>query len=218
KGAAAVRKLDDTTRLIAGTAEGLYESGTGAWTDRTNAGGAYSLSDGHRWRFAQFGDVTLAAAKSEILQFSSSGAFADAASDAPKGAIVETVNNFVFLFDVNDQGEIYDSADRPHGWWCAGIGGYTVWTPSIANQSYTGDLTSTPGKIRAGRRFGRSIVAYKERSMYLGTYAGQQGWDFDLLPGEAGALSQEVVIDVGTSENPKHIFMGADDFYVFDGS
>lgn len=62
-------------------------------------------------------------------------------------------------------------------------------------------------------------VAYKDRSMYLGRYVGPPNiWEFDLIPGEAGALSQESVVDIGTAENPKHIFMGFDDFYSYDGS
>lgn len=217
RGASVGRKLDNTTRFFAGTATKLYEAGTSSWTDRTRAsGGDYNLGSDNRWRFAQLSDTALAVAKSEILQSSSSGAFANAAADAPKAAVVEVANGFVFLFDVNDQGAVYDSADRPNGWWAARA--VATWTPSVANEAYTGDLTSTPGKIRAGRRFGNSIIAYKDRSMYLGSYVGQSGWSFDLIPGEAGAVSQEVVVDVGTPESPMHIFMGFDNFYRYDGS
>lgn len=217
RGAGVGRKIDNSTRLFAGTATKLYEGGSTSWTDRTRAsGGDYNLGADNRWRFAQRGDTSFAAAKSDILQSSSSGAFANNAANAPKAAVVEIVNGFIFLFDVNDQGAIYDSADRPNGWWAARTSG--TWTPSVANEAYTGELTSTPGKIRAGRRFGHSVVAYKDQSMYLGVYAGQGGWDFTLIPGEAGALSQEVVVDVGTTENPSHVFMGFSDFYLYDGS
>jgi hypothetical protein len=217
RNALVVRKLDNTTRFIAGTATKLYEAGATSWTEVTRAsGGDYGLATDGEWTFAQYADQTLAAAKSDILQVSSSGAFANAAANAPKASIVETVNNFIFLFDVNDQAAIFDGADRPHGWWAARSS--ATWTPSIANEAYTGDLRSTPGKIRAGRRFGQAIIVYKDRSMYQGIYIGQSGWEFTLIPGEAGAMSQNVVVDVGTSENPKHIFMGFEDFYQFDGS
>ena len=116
RGAALLRKLDDSTRLFAGSSAKLYEAGSTSWTDRTRAaGGDYALGTGNSWRFAQRGDVSFAAAKSDILQSSSSGAFANNAADAPKAAIVEIANGFIFLFDVNDQGAIFDSADRPHG-------------------------------------------------------------------------------------------------------
>jgi hypothetical protein len=216
-GASVGRKLDNTTRLFAGSATKLYEAGSSSWTDRTRAaGGDYALATNNRWRFAQFGDIALAVAKSDILQSSSAGAFANNAANAPKAAVVEVANGFIFLFDVNDQGAIYDSAERTHGWWAAKTSG--TWTPSVANQAYTGELTSTPGPIRAGRRFGKGIVAYKDQSMYLGYYRGQQGWDFDLVPGLSGAPSQEAVVDVGTADNPVHIFMGYEDFYSFDGA
>lgn len=218
-GAAAVRKTDDSTRLFAGTASDLYEAGSSTWTPRS--GTISGLGTSNRWRFAQFGDTSLAAAKTEVLQFLTSGsAFANCTSTAPKGSIVETVNNFVFLFDVNDQGNIYDNADRPDGWWCApkGSDGTGNWVPSVTTEAATGVLRSTPGKITAARRFGHQIVAYKLRSMYLGTYFGQPTiWDWQLIPGEAGALSQECVVNVGTPEDPKHIFMGFDNFYTFSG-
>lgn len=217
KGASVLRKLDNSTRFIAGTATKLYEAATTTWTDRTRAsGGDYTLGSETRWRFAVLGDTVVAAAKTDILQTSASGAFANAAANAPKAGAVEVVNGFTILVDVNDQGSIFDSADRPHGWWAART--LTTWTPSIANEAFTGSLTSTPGKNRAIKRFGQAAVIYKDRSMYTLTYVGQSGWEANLIPGEAGAVSQEVVVDVGTPDNPIHLFMGSEDFYRYDGS
>lgn len=220
RGAAALRKLDNSTRMLAASATKLYEAGASSWTDRTRAsGGDYGLASDGRFRFAQFGDVSLAAAKSDILQSSSSGAFANVGATAPKLGIVVTVGQFVIGFDIDDQGTLDDGEDYPDGWWAAAKGSHSDWTPSIANECAKGRLTSTPGRIRAGRRFGAMVVAYKDQAMYLGQYVGPPNiWVFDLIPGETGALSQEVVVDVGTPENPKHIFMGFEDFYSYDGS
>lgn len=216
RGANTLRKIDDTTRLFAGTTTNLYESGSTSWTERTRASGDYNLGSSDRWRFAQRGDSSYAVAKSEILQVSTSTTFDNVAADAPKAAIVEVVNGFVMLFNVNDQGTIFDSADRANGWWAARTD--STWTPSVANEAFTGDLTSTPGKITGGKRFGQAVIAYKDRSMYVGIYVGQSGWEFTLIPGEAGALTHEAVVDVGTDDNPIHLFMGYDDFYRYDGS
>jgi hypothetical protein len=221
-GAASVRKTDDTTRLFAGSSAKLYEGSSSSWTDRTGST-INGLGTANRWRFAQFSDSTLAVAKTEILQRSTTGNFTNATSTAPKASIVETANNFVFLFDVNDQGNLFDNADRPDAWWCGtkGDDGSGNWTPSVTTEAATGRLQSTSGKITAGRKFGYQIVAYKLRSMYVGTYVGAGAggtiWDWQLVPGEAGALSQEVVVNVGTPEDPRHIFMGADNFYSFSG-
>ena len=221
KGAVSLRKLDDSIRTFGGTATALYELGASSWSDVTRAsGGAYALSADSRWRFAQFGDVSLAVAKSDIIQYSNgSGAFANVGGTAPKAAIVETVGQFVFLFNVNDQGSLGSFGDSPDRWWNGAVGSYTDWTPAIATQCSSGRLTATPGPIKAGKRFGKAVVAYKERSMYLGTYGGPPvPWDFSQIQGEAGALCQEAVVDIGTPEVPMHIFMGADDFWLYDGS
>lgn len=217
QGGAVVRKLDDSSRLFAGTAEKLNELSSTTWTDRSKSGG-YSLGTDIRWSFTQFGNVSLAAAKSEIIQGSTTGAFDDVDSSAPKASIVETVGQFVFAFDCNDQGGLVDSADSPNRWWCAAKGGYADWTPSVTNECATGLLTSAPGGIKAGKRFGENIIAYKERAMFIGVYGSIAIWDFREIPGQVGAVGQYAVADVGDPQNPKHIFMGADDFYQFDGS
>lgn len=213
QGGAVCIKLDNSIRLLAGTGTKLYElAGTG-WDDVTRASD-YNLGTDIRWTFTQFGDVTIAAAKSDTLQYSSSGDFDDI-SGAPAATIVETVGQFVFAMDT-DEGTYGDSPNR---WWCCAKGDYSDWTPSIPNECATGILTSAPGPIRAAKRFGDAIVAYKERSMFIGVYVGAPAiWDFRELPGKVGALGQYAVVDIGSAENPMHIFMGPEDFYQFDGS
>jgi hypothetical protein len=96
---------------------------------------------------------------------------------------------------------------------------YTSWSASIATQAGSDTLTTTEGPLTAGRRFGSTIVLYKRNSMYIGVNVGPPNvWEFTPIPGDAGALSQEVVVNIGTPENPKHIFMGNDDFWIYDGS
>jgi len=215
-GAASLKKLDESVRTFAGAATKLYEAGSGTWTDRTRvSGGNYASAADVRWRFAQYGNVSLAVNKSDILQFSSSGAFANVGASVPKASVVETVGLFVFVFDTNEA----TYADSPDRWWCSALGDYTDWAPSIATQSATGRLLSAPGKVRGAKKFGENIIAYKERSMFMGVYVGPPAiWDFRQVPGDVGALSHEAIVNIGTPENPKHIFMGPDDFYVFDGS
>jgi hypothetical protein len=208
QGSAVLTKLDGTTRFLAATATNIYEAGASTWTDVSRAA-TYTASASQRYRFAQLGDVSLAANGADTIQASASGAFS-CISGAPIAGIVETVGSFVFGFN---------TATSAQGWQCAGIGGYTSWTPSIATQATSGTLTATPGAITGARRFGSSIVAFKKDSMYLGAYVGPPNiWNFDQIQGSAGAMSQESIVSIGTPENPKLIFMGADDFYLYDGA
>lgn len=215
QGAQSLRKLDESVRVFAGTGTALYEIAGGAWTDRTRAsGGAYALGADLRWRFAQFGNVSLAAAKSDTLQASTTGAFANV-TGAPKAGGVEVVGQFVFLWDTNEG----TFGDSPNRWWCSAKGDYTDWTPAISTECATALISSTAGKIRAIKRFGPHVVIYKLRSIHLGIYSGQPSiWNFDReVSSQVGAVSAEAIVDVGTPEEPRHIFMGFDDFYEFNG-
>jgi hypothetical protein len=210
RGFAVVRKNDSTNRAFAGASDKLYESAAGAWDDKSKVGG-YTLGPDNRWRFAQFGNTTLAAAKTETIQAITSGDFANLSASAPKAAIVETVGNQVFAFDTNDA----TFGDDPERWWCSALGDATDWTPAVATQCVSGQLLGASGPITAGRRLGDVIVAYKERAMFVGQYVGAPAvWDFRMVPGNIGAPSHECVVTTGTA----HYFVGPDDFYMFDGS
>lgn len=99
QGAAVTLKLDGTTRFFAGSNSVISElTSTTAWTER---GSGYGLSEDDRWRFAQYGDVSLASNKQDTIQASTTTAFADV-SGAPQAAIIETVGNFVFAFNTTE--------------------------------------------------------------------------------------------------------------------
>lgn len=207
-GAALIKKLDNSIRLFLGSSAKIEEATSiTALTDRSAAGG---YTGSNSWRFAQFGDVTMATNKSELIQASTTGAFATV-SGSPKAAGIETVGQFVFAWDTIDG----TYGTRPDGWWCCALGDYTSWTPSIATQAAVGRLTSAPGPLVGGKRIGDNMVFYKERAMYLGTYVGPPViWDFQEMPGTVGCASHEAVVSIGTA----HYFPGYDDFYVFDGA
>lgn len=208
QGAASLQKLDNSYRLIAGTPTKLYEAGVSTWSDVSRSA-VYTTGATARWRFAQQSNVSMASNGTDTIQASSSGAFSCIAG-APAAAILETVGAFVFAFN---------TSSNPNGWQCCASGDYTSWTTSSATQATSGLLTTTPGPITAGRRFGSAVIAYKKSSIYFGSYVGAPVvWQFDLVPGQAGALSQEAVVNIGTDLNPRHIFMGESDFYIFDGS
>jgi hypothetical protein len=210
-GAAVVRKLDNTTRFVAGLATKLYEISGSTWVDVSRAvGGNYGASADIRWDFTQFGNITLATNKADTVQYSASGAFANI-TGAPKAKLIETVNQFVMVADTDDT----SFGDSPDRWWCCAQGDYTDWTPNTATQCVSGRLTSAPGRINALKRLGDGIVAYKDRSMYLASYVGApEVWSFQEIPGDIGCMAQGGVVDIGAA----HVFVGYDNFYLFDGS
>ena len=212
-GAAVLRKLDNTTRFFAGTTTTISEGGASSWTDRSRTvGGAYTGGVDTRWRFAQFGNVSLATNKTDTMQYSSSGAFENIAGGI-KAALVETVGDYIIACNTNEA----TYGDSPNRWWVTP--NYANWTPAIADLIATGVLTSSPGGITAVKRFGNGVVIYKERSMYIGNFTGPPTiFEPREIPGETGVPSNESVVVVGTQSDPRHIFMGLDDFYMFDGA
>lgn len=209
QGAAVLTKLDGTTRMFAGTSTKLYEAGTSTWTDVSQAA-TYTGSTSARWRFAQQENVSFAANGADTIQASvSTGAFS-CIPGAPIAKIVETVGKFVFGIG---------TSTNAHGvQWCA-LGDYTGWTASQATQAGSDTLEESPGPATAGKRFGNALIVFKKNSMFVGSYTAPPNiWQFQLIPGTAGAMSQEAVVNIGTAENPKLVFMGEDDFYLYDGS
>lgn len=215
RGAAVVRLIDDTTRFFVGTQTALFE-GTGSLTyTNQSKGGGYVGGAENRWCFVQFGNDTIATNRTDAMQVSNiSGAFADLGGSPPKASIVETCQGFVLAFDYND-----GVNDYPDGWWCSALRNDASWTPSIATQAANSRLLDTPGKITAAKRLGNVMVAYKQRSMYLGTYVGPPTiWDWQLIPGDVGCVSNEAILTIIIDDVPCHIFAGFDGLYIFDGS
>lgn len=209
-GAAVVTRLDATRRVLAGTTTKLYELNSGTWDDVTRAsGGDYTGGGDTRWSFTQFGDTTIASNRTDEMQSSTSGAFADIAG-APRADVVFSVGAFVMALNVND------GAEKTDGWHCCAAFDASDWTESITTQSASGRLVATPGEMTAGLRLGEYAVAYKATSIYLGSYVGPPTiWDWILVPGgEAGCIGKEALCDVDGA----HFFVGQDNFWLFDGT
>ena len=146
------------------------------------------------------------------MQYSTSTTFSDL--NTIKARIVESVDEFVFAFDTNDT----TYGDNPDRWWCSALGDYTDWTPNVDTGCVTGQFKDTPGGITAGKAFGNQIVVYKSKAMYIGSYTGTPySWTFERIPGDIGTYGQESVINIGSTSTPIHMFMGENDFFIYDG-
>jgi len=212
RGAAVLARLDKLSRVFAGTRTKLYELSGVTFVDQSRSG-SYTGNGENRWRFTQFGNASLACNETEQLQVSTGigTAFADI-PQSPKARIIETASGFVLAFGLN---ATYVGGDRPDAWACSHIYDHLTWAPASTNQAAFGYLLDTPGDIRAAKRLGKDVAVYKERSLYLGRYVGPPViWQWDLVASNVGAVGAEAVIDTGTA----HVFIGRDDFWLFDGS
>lgn len=207
-GAAVATKLDGTRRIFAGTTTALYELSAGSWVDRTRVG-AYTGGADTRWMFTQFGDATIATNKTDTMQRSTSGAFANI-SGAPKAEITFSVGAFVMALNYNDGTETQD------GWYCCAAFNDTDWVTSVTTQCAKGRLVAKNGPITAGAALGEYAVAYKSKAVFLGQYVGSPAvWDWTPVQGgEAGCVGKEAICDIGGA----HFFVGADNFWLFNGS
>ena len=144
------------------------------------------------------------------MQKSTGGAFSDV-SGAPVSKILVVAQNQVIAFNTTDA----TFGDSPNRWWCSALGDPDSWVPSIATQAASGQLVDTYGQIVAAERLGERVVAYKEQSMYMGTYIGPPSvWQWPLASDEIGCVGQRAV----TAVDNIHFFMGTDDFYLFAGT
>ena len=201
RGAAVTRNLLGNSRLFAGTAADLYELGGTTWTD---VGGTYTLGSDDVWRFVSFGNDALAICPSVVLQRSTGAGFSDV-SGAPSAKCIAVAQGFVMLLN---------HGTTPDGWKCSALYDVTDWTPSISTQSNEGRLIEGQGAITAGLRMGDTIVAYKERGIFVGIYVGGDVvWQWSMPVGDIGCVGVEAVADTPRG----HVFVGSDNVYLFDG-
>lgn len=209
-GAAVTTDTGGTRRLYAGTQTRLYQQVAGAWSLIGRAG-AYTGGVEDVWTFAQFGNATVAANNADVLQASvSGGSFADIAG-SPAAKVVMASADFVLAFNTNEA-TFGDQGDR---WWCSAFRDHTSWAPSVTTQATSGRLIGDGGDILAACRMGAQVVAYKARSMFVGSYVGAPVvWQWDKVPGDVGCVGPRAVCDLGGPQ----FFVGQDNLWLFDGT
>jgi hypothetical protein len=182
----------------------------GVFTNVSRAAPAYAAT--FDWDFDLFGDTYFATSTNNALQWRTTGLFQDLLG-APQGAVVVSMPNFLFLFNTTDQAGANLVTDR---WWCSSINNpLGSWTPSVTTQATNGRLIGNGGAITAALPLGDRIVAYKETSIFVGTYVGSpEVWRWEQIPGEIGTRSINGVVDVGGA----HFIVGRDNIWLFDGT
>lgn len=198
-------------RFLAGQSDNVFEFRGGAWS---TLGFNFTLGTAGRISFAAFGDLALASNIGTPIQQSNgfNVGFTPLSATAPRAEHIVTTANFVVAFSTVD-GTYGTSPDR---WWCSPINNPAGdWTPSITTQANTGRLIGNGGRITAALPLGEQIVAYKESSIFVGSYVGSpEVWRWQQIPGVVGALGPDAVCDIGGA----HFIIGADNVWLFDGT
>lgn len=201
RGSAVTRNLTGNSRLFAGTSSNVYELGGTTWSSVSSG---HSLGSDDVWRFVSFGNDALAICPSVGLLRSTGGSFSSVAG-AHAAKAIAAAQGFVMLLN---------HGTTPDGWKCSGYLDVTTWTPSVSTQSNEGRLIEGQGAITAGLRMGDTIVAYKERGIFVGIYVGGDVvWQWTMPVGDVGCVGVEAVADTPRG----HVFVGSDNIYLFDG-
>lgn len=198
-------------RLFAGDSGKLYEfdSSDSSLSDVSKAGG-YSLSDGERWRFVQFGDEVIASGgigeSLQKFQLGTDTVFSDLSASAPKADFIAVVRDFVWTANI-DEG----SGRKPYRVRWSGFNDTTSWTSGTNQSDFqdipdAGDITGIVG--------GEYCTILMERAIVRATYSGLPlVFQLDKVETARGCSVSGSVCNVGHNV----FYLSDDGFYLFDG-
>lgn len=178
----------------------------------TNRGTAYNAATAN-WEAAAWGNQIIACNYLDATQSSTGAGFAGLGGGSPKARYVAASQDFVILADVDDGGSnVYSDMV----WWC-GLRNPATWTPAIATQAGNIRLLGSPGPIRNVVAFRGGFVAFKDNSMFMGTYVGPppNGFIFDwtMISNRIGCIAPDSIAEL----DGKLYFLHSSGFYEFDG-
>jgi hypothetical protein len=222
KGLFYAMRNDGVNNLYAADAGMIYLRVDTAWVPASPAISEVAV----RLQWAQFGNTTFTGTKeTEPLATAAASYNFEVIAGVPgmpRFAIIGVCNEFVMLGNVMVD-ETYDDGygnvmvtpgDYPDRWWCSAIGNPFSWSPNVATQCTSGRLTDLPGAFTAGKALGDQFVFYKQRGIWIGTNTTVPFvWEWAMSSKEVGTWGPDCVCVVDN----KHLFLGNDDFYSFDG-
>jgi len=214
-------RANELVAMVAGTSTKLYALPYGsAPVDRSVGGGSYAATtEVNPWSFVDFAGYVFASNLYNQLQYSADPMTADflAVSGAPAAGTMCAQRNFLITARFGAS----DTPDHPYGdgWWCSSqedATSGTAWTPDIATQCARGRLTATPGDILRLIAFQDAVLAFKDNSVYRGTYTGPSDntWSWPVLSQSVGLASQRGIASAGS-----HLYWFArDGAYRYNGA
>lgn len=205
-------RADDGSKLanIATTTK-LYSlnQSTGALTDITNLGGAYTGSVDELWEMISAEDHLIATnGKDNVQKWDGIAAnAADLGGIPPKGATLASAQTYVLMANIDPLGG--SPAPRKVQW--SDAGAFEVWGSGDA-----GNLTLYQGADEVSHilTLGDNIIAYRPRSVHLLFFVGSPFiWAQRQVFNGHGLFARLAVCDIGGT----HIYWGTDNIYAFNG-
>ena len=221
QGARGFRDSTGNAHAFAGTATKLYHATTSAgWTDVSSK--TYTISEDDYWSFEQFGDVIYASNFADgLFKFNmlSDSVFSGAAltGTAPKPKYLAVSKDFMLTAYTDD---LSGGTKNQRVWWPA-INDPTNWPAAGGNsaiavlsdyQDVVGDWGDCTGIVANVGPCDAAV--FFQRGVFRMMYAGQPDiWDFFQVHGARGCVSPQSLraTEIGV------IYLGNDDFYLFDG-
>lgn len=176
----------------------------------------YDCTDQTRWVSAVFQDCIIATCLDVDTQYwDGATASFDTLVEGLRAGGVFTFKRRPIMVDTDETDPPFELTQRfPQRIRWPDIGTIDDFTVAPGSEAGWLDLDETPDWAVMGYTLGDYAAIYKERSIHLLSYVGYP-YVFqrrEVISG-IGAMSRRCVINMGT----EHIFMGNDDFYVFNG-
>jgi hypothetical protein len=216
---------------ISGVVKAVWASGTsrdmrgiamtpkGFW--RITNSGAYSISSqtmsAEAWQYTVYGPYLIVCDESEdTYRYDLDGAASVVSKidEAPRGAFIATIRQFVMLGNVVDEDGVRAQRVR----WCA-LDNPLSWKPDPETQADFQDLAGTGGRV-TGLVGGEYGVIFQENSIWRATYIGAPlVFQFDEVEKGRGCLHGNSIVDIGNMpDGGRGIFyLALDGFYRFTG-
>lgn len=184
--------------VVLATQQQLYIWNSGALEDQNLT----LTNPGNLWYFTLYGTDLIAVDGADVPQVSANtNNFTALGGNPPVFSIVEATDFSLFGIVPNSSTYYFTFND-------------TEWTPSVATQTGTDSLTSTPGIITAARSLRGGINLYKRGSIFNGQFSGPPFfWQFTKVSDKIGTPGMYSVIPTDTVQ----YFWGGNDFYGTDG-
>ena len=203
----AVAKYGDEVNIFAGGESKIFKfNGTNLGLDDVSKTGGYASTNS--WKFAQFGNVMLAAnnqAKLQSWTLASSTQWDDVNINAPIAKYVTVVRDFVVCANL-------DGGSNPSKVQWSDINNEQVWVSGTTSQS---DYQIIPdGGNITGLTGGEMGLVFLEKAIVRMTYAGSPlFFQFDVISRGLGCLEGNSIAQYGATS----FFLSDDGFYKCDG-